>query len=82
MAAAERQEDLDMADYVSLAGVCTWYDEHGAGDPLVLLHPGGAGVDARAFVPNLGPLAAHFHVYTPELLGPRAHPGCRRSDHL
>jgi len=32
----------------------------------VLLHPGGAGVDARAFGPNLGPLAAQFRVYTPE----------------
>jgi pimeloyl-ACP methyl ester carboxylesterase len=58
-----------MADYVSLAGVRTWYDEHGEGDPLVLLHPGGAGVDARAFGPNVGPLAARFHVYTPERRG-------------
>jgi hypothetical protein len=24
---------------VSLAGVRSWYDEHGDGDPLVLLHP-------------------------------------------
>ena len=55
-----------MADYVLLAGVRTWYEEHGDGDPLVLLHPGGAGVDARAFGPNLGPLAAAFRVYTPE----------------
>jgi pimeloyl-ACP methyl ester carboxylesterase len=44
----------------------TWYEEHGDGDPLVLLHPAGAGVDARAFRPNLGPLAAQFRVYTPE----------------
>jgi pimeloyl-ACP methyl ester carboxylesterase len=58
-----------MADYVSLAGVRTWYDEHGDGDPLVLLHPGGGGVDSRAFGPNLGPLAARFHVYTPERRG-------------
>ena len=55
-----------MADYVLLDGVRTWYDQHGDGDPLVLLHPGGAGVDARAFGPNLGPLAAQFSVYTPE----------------
>src|SRR5947209_5626343 len=59
----------DMADYVSLAGVRTWYDKHGDGDPLVLLHPGGGGVDARAFGPNLGPLADRFHVYTPERRG-------------
>jgi pimeloyl-ACP methyl ester carboxylesterase len=55
-----------MADYALLDGVRTWYDEHGDGDPVVLLHPGGAGVDARAFGPNLGPLAARFCVYTPE----------------
>src|SRR6516165_6592545 len=55
-----------MADYVLLDGVRTWYDQHGDGDPLVLLHPGGAGVDARAFGPNLGPLAAQFSVDTPE----------------
>jgi len=58
-----------MADYVSLAGVRTWYDEHGGGDPLVLLHPGGGGVDSRAFGPNVDPLAARFHVYTPERRG-------------
>ena len=58
-----------MADYVLLAGVRTWYEGHGDGDPLVLLHPGGAGVDARAFGPNLGPLAAQFRVYTPERRG-------------
>lgn len=59
-----------MADYVLLAGVRTWYEEHGDGDPLVLLHPGGAGVDARAFGPNLGQLAAQFGVYTPERPAP------------
>jgi hypothetical protein len=58
-----------MADYVSLAGVRTRYAEHGSGDPLVLLHPGGAGVNARAFGPNVGPLATRFHVYTPESAG-------------
>jgi pimeloyl-ACP methyl ester carboxylesterase len=55
-----------MADYVLLDGVRTWYEQLGDGDPLVLLHPGGAGVDARAFGPNLGPLAARFSVYTPD----------------
>ena len=51
---------------VMLDGVATWYAERGQGDPLVLLHPGGAGVDARAFGPNLEALAGRFHVYTPE----------------
>jgi pimeloyl-ACP methyl ester carboxylesterase len=55
-----------MASRVMLGDVDTWYDEVGSGDPLVLLHPGGAGVDARAFGANLGPLAAHFRAYTPE----------------
>ena len=58
-----------MADYVLLDGVRTWYDEHGDGDPLVLLHPGGAGVDARALGPNVKPLSARFRVYTPERRG-------------
>jgi pimeloyl-ACP methyl ester carboxylesterase len=58
-----------MANYVQLGDVRTWYDEHGDGDALVLLHPGGAGVDSRAFAPNLDALAAHFHVFTPERRG-------------
>lgn len=56
-----------MAAYVNLGEVRTWYDDHGDGEPLVLLHPGG--VDARAFAPNLGALAEHFHVFTPERRG-------------
>jgi pimeloyl-ACP methyl ester carboxylesterase len=58
-----------MASYVDLDGVRTWYDESGAGEPLVLLHPGGGGVDSRAFAPNLGALAANFRVFTPERRG-------------
>ena len=46
--------------------ICTWYDEGGKGEPLVLLHPGGAGVDARAWGPNLPALAEQFRVFTPE----------------
>ena len=29
-----------MATYVQLGAVNTWYDEHGGGEPLVLLHGG------------------------------------------
>ena len=56
-----------MAEYVQLGAVKAWYDEHGSGDPLVLMH--GGLVDARWFEPNLGPLAERFHVYTPEQRG-------------
>jgi pimeloyl-ACP methyl ester carboxylesterase len=56
-----------MAQYVELGNVRTWYDEHGDGEPLVLMH--GGLVDARWFEPNLAPLAEHFHVYTPERRG-------------
>ena len=56
-----------MATYVQLGVVKTWYDEHGEGEPLVLLH--GGLVDARFFEPNLPALAEHFHVYTPERRG-------------
>ena len=58
---------VDMGNYVQLGPVKTWYDEHGTGRPLVLLH--GGLVDARWFEPNLAPLAERFHVYTPERRG-------------
>lgn len=58
---------MNMAGYVDLDGVRTWYDEHGSGEPLVLLHP--AMADARAFGPNLDALASAFHVFTPERRG-------------
>jgi pimeloyl-ACP methyl ester carboxylesterase len=58
-----------MANYVELQGIRTWYDELGAGEPLALLHPGGVGVDARAFGPNIEALAAHFHLFLPERRG-------------
>jgi pimeloyl-ACP methyl ester carboxylesterase len=46
-----------------------WYDTRGRGDPLVALHPGGAGVDSRALAPTVAALARHFRVYTPEQRG-------------
>jgi pimeloyl-ACP methyl ester carboxylesterase len=55
-----------MATYVNLDGIRTWYDETGAGEPLVLLHPGGGGVDSRAFAPNIDALAERFRTFTPE----------------
>lgn len=58
-----------MADYVDLGGVRTWYDVQGAGEPLLLVHPGGVGVDSRAFGPNLGGLAGVFRVFMPDRRG-------------
>lgn len=43
-----------------------WYERRGCGEPLVLLHPGGAGVDSRALTPQVEDLSATFEVYTPE----------------
>jgi pimeloyl-ACP methyl ester carboxylesterase len=60
-----------------LGDVTTWWDVHGHGDPLVLLHPGGA--DSRAYNANLDGLAASFRTYrfdrrgqgrTPDVGGP------------
>jgi pimeloyl-ACP methyl ester carboxylesterase len=49
-----------------LPGVETYYEERGAGDPLVMLHPGGGGVDARALSAMVEALAGSYHVYVPE----------------
>jgi pimeloyl-ACP methyl ester carboxylesterase len=49
-----------------LATVSMWYDERGHGDPFVMLHPGGAGVDSRALTPQLEALSQQLHVYAPE----------------
>ena len=46
-----------------------WYGEHGVGESLVLLHPGGAGVDSRALDPIAGRLSKTFHIFTPEQRG-------------
>lgn len=49
-----------------LPGISMWYDERGQGDPCVLLHPGGAGVDSRALAPTVDALSQVFRAYTPE----------------
>lgn len=53
-----------MAGYADLPGVRTWYDEHGDGEAVVMLH--GGMTDSRCFAANVGALAEHFHVYTPD----------------
>src|SRR5687767_12405287 len=56
-----------MGRVVDLGSTQTWYEERGAGEPLVMLHP--ALTDSRAFAPNVEALAARFHVYLPERRG-------------
>jgi len=50
----------------NLTSVPMWYDERGDGDPLVLLHPGGAGIDSRALTASLEALSRRFRTYAPE----------------
>jgi pimeloyl-ACP methyl ester carboxylesterase len=58
---------MQMPNYVQLGDVRAYYEEDGAGEPLVLLHPGGA--DSRAFDVVVPGLAAGFHVYRPDRRG-------------
>ncbi len=66
-----------MSTTTRIGDVTTWWDVHGDGEPLVLLHPGGA--DSRAYDANLGGLAAAFRTFrfdrrgqgrTPDVGGP------------
>jgi len=50
-----------MSQMIQLGEVATWWDVHGEGEPLVLLHPGGA--DSRAYDAYLPGLAAAFRTY-------------------
>jgi pimeloyl-ACP methyl ester carboxylesterase len=56
-----------MRRYAQLGEVCTYYEDDGAGEPLVLLHPGHA--DSRAFEGNVPGLAGRFRVYRPDRRG-------------
>ena len=56
-----------MSEYVEVHGVRMWYDKQGTGEPLVMLHPGGA--DSWVFGPNLEALTPHFMVFLPEQRG-------------
>ena len=61
----ERKKQI--SNYIQLGDVHTYYEEDGAGEPLVLLHPGLA--DSRAFEDYVPELAQHFHVFRPDRRG-------------
>ncbi|HEX3918088.1 MAG TPA: alpha/beta hydrolase [Caulobacteraceae bacterium] len=55
---------------VSVAGIETHYLEAGEGEPLVLIHGGGAGADARGnWEGCLAAYARNFHVYAVDMVG-------------
>lgn len=56
-----------MGRYASLSQGDVWYEDRGAGEPLVLIH--GGAVDSRFFVHNIGPLAEQFRVIAVDLWG-------------
>jgi pimeloyl-ACP methyl ester carboxylesterase len=56
-----------MGDDLDLSQGRVWFEEQGAGEPLVLIH--GGAVDGRFFEHNVGPLAERFHVITTDLWG-------------
>ncbi len=58
----------DRADYASVHGLRMYYEEHGRGRPLVLLHGGGSTVQT-SFGAILPKLARTHHVIAPEQQG-------------
>jgi pimeloyl-ACP methyl ester carboxylesterase len=56
-----------MAEYAALSSGRVWFDEHGRGEALVLLH--GGAVDGRFFAQNVGAFAERFRVITTDLWG-------------
>jgi pimeloyl-ACP methyl ester carboxylesterase len=56
-----------MGEYIDLTNGRVWYEESGAGDPLVLIH--GGAVDTRFFKDNVPALAARFRVIGTDLWG-------------
>jgi pimeloyl-ACP methyl ester carboxylesterase len=55
------------AGFVDARGVHTYYETHGKGPPLMLLH--GAAMVAEGWRPQIEALAHHFTVYVPERRG-------------
>jgi pimeloyl-ACP methyl ester carboxylesterase len=59
-------EEFSTMPTAKLPGVLMRHDERGRGDPCVLLHPEGVGVDSRALAPAVEALSQVFRAYTPE----------------
>jgi len=53
-----------MGLYADVAGLRTYYERHGSGEPLLLLH--GGGCSAGSWEPQIAALAERFEVYVPE----------------
>lgn len=56
-----------MGSYADLTQGSVWYEDHGSGEPIVLVH--GGAVDSRFFEHNIGPLAERFRVVAIDLWG-------------
>ncbi|MBF5001460.1 alpha/beta hydrolase [Nocardia sp. BSTN01] len=56
-----------MGEYIDAGGLRTYYEVHGDGAPVVLLH-GGLGT-AESWGQQVGELARHYRVYVPERRG-------------
>ncbi len=56
-----------MGGYAELSSGRVWYDQHGRGEALVLLH--GGAVDSRFFDQNVAAFAERFRVITTDLWG-------------
>jgi pimeloyl-ACP methyl ester carboxylesterase len=55
--------------YADVGFGTAYYEVHGQGDPVVLLHGGLFGFGAGLLAPQIGDLSAQFTVYTPERVG-------------
>jgi pimeloyl-ACP methyl ester carboxylesterase len=53
--------------YVDLAGISTYYEQHGAGEPLLLLHGGYCSIETMR--PQLEALSTSYDVHAPERPG-------------
>ena len=65
-------KDIAGADnkFVNVNGINTHYYEAGKGEPLILIHGGGAGADAWGnWRGCIADFAQHFHVYAIDMLG-------------